>query len=308
MNSRSPAGPSPAAGDRLDPEIVIVAYGTPDLLRDALAPIAGFAVTIVDNSSLPEIAAIAREAGAAYWDPGANLGFGAGVNHALARRRTPGSDVLLLNPDAVVEPEAIRRLQETLHAEPGIASVGPAQLDADGHRSRITWPYPDPLEYLAKTVRLERFVPVRAQYVIGSVLMLNAAALERVGGFDEEFFLYAEEADWEYRAHLAGWRNIVREDVTALHVGAATSSDAARREVFLQAGQERFLRKHHGVWGWQLARWSVVVGSLPRRLLLRGDRRRAARERGLLFQRGPVAVEQTYRPRAPRAAVADERP
>ncbi|GAA3664848.1 glycosyltransferase [Microbacterium marinilacus] len=286
------------------PEIVVVAYGAPALLRETLAPLAGFAVTVVDNSSSPEVAAVAREVGAAYWDPGANLGFGAGVNHALARRRTPGADVLLLNPDAVVDPDAIRALQAAMHAEARIATVGPAQFDADGQRAQVSWPYPHPLEYVARMVRLERFLRERPRYVIGSVLLMNAEALASVGGFDEGFFLYAEEADWQYRAHQAGWRNVVRHDVTATHVGAGTSTDPVRREVFLQAGQERFLRKHYGVWGWRAARWAVVVGSLPRRVLLRGARRGAARDRGLLFRRGPVAVEATYRPRVPRAAGA----
>ncbi|MFB8146050.1 glycosyltransferase family 2 protein [Microbacterium sp. NPDC056003] len=276
-------------------EIVVVAYGAPDLIREALAPLRDFAVTVVDNSSMPEIERIAREAGAAYWDTGANLGFGGGVNHALARRRLPGSDVLLLNPDAVVSPEVISRLHQALHAQPMIATVGPAQVYADGSHQQVTWPYPKPAQFLADAVKLGRLVKSEPRYVIGSVLLMNAAALEAVGGFDEDFFLYAEEADWQYRAMRAGWRNIAVEDVTAMHVGAGTSTDLDRREVFLQAGLERFLRKHHGWLGWQLSRWSIVIGGLPRVLVFRGERGRAARARMALFRRGPVVVEAGIR-------------
>ncbi|GAA5212222.1 glycosyltransferase family 2 protein [Microbacterium kyungheense] len=278
-----------------DVEVVVVAYGAPELLRDALAPVRGFAVTVVDNSSMPEIALIAAEAGAAYWDPEANLGFGAGVNYALARRRRPGADVLLLNPDAVVSAEVVERLHRALHAEPCIATVGPVQTHPDGSRQQVAWPYPRPVQFLADAVMLGRLVPSGPRYVVGSVLLMNAAALDEVGGFDESFFLYAEETDWEYRAHLAGWRNVVVDDVTALHVGAGTSSDTDRREVYLHAGLERFLRKHHGRWGWQVARWSVVVGGIPRVLVFRGARGRAARARMELFRRGPVAVEASIR-------------
>ncbi len=288
-------GAASAAFD--DVEIVVVAYGAPELLRGALAPVRGFAVTIVDNSSMAEIERIAREEGAAYWDPGANLGFGAGVNYALARRRLPGADVLLLNPDAVVAAEVIGRLRESLHVEPRIAAVGPAQVYADGSHQQVTWPYPRPLQYLASAVMLGGLVSVEPRYVIGSVLLVNSAALEEVGGFDEDFFLYAEEADWEYRAHKAGWRNVAVDDVTALHVGAGTSLDLDRREVFLHAGLERFLRKHYGWWGWQVARWSIVVGGIPRVLVFRGQRGRAARARMDLFRRGPVAVEASIRQR-----------
>ncbi|WP_127473819.1 glycosyltransferase family 2 protein [Microbacterium sulfonylureivorans] len=275
-----------------DVEIVVVAYGAPELVRNALAPVRGFAVTIVDNSSMPEIARIAHEEGAQYWDPGANLGFGAGVNFALARRRLPGADVLLLNPDAVVEPEVVDRLREVLHGEPGIAAVGPAQVYADGSHQQVTWPYPRPIQFVADAVKLGRLVKTEPRYVIGSVLLINAAALAAVGGFDESFFLYAEEADWQYRAHRAGWSNVAVEEVTAMHVGAGTSTDLDRREVFLQAGLERFLRKHYGWYGWQVARWSIVVGGIPRVLVFRGERGRAARARMSLFRRGPVAVER----------------
>lgn len=278
-------------------EIVVVAYGAPDLIRNALAPVRDFAVTVVDNSSMPEIEQIAREAGAAYWDPGANLGFGAGVNHALARRRLPGADVLLLNPDAVVTPEVIGQLHRALHAQPSIATVGPAQVYADGSHQQVTWPYPRPAQFAADAVKLGRLVKTEPRYVIGSVLLINADALAVVGGFDESFFLYAEEADWQYRAMRAGWRNVAVEDATAMHVGAGTSTDLGRREVFLQAGLERFLRKHHGWLGWQIARWSIVVGGIPRVVVFRGERGRAARERMRLFRRGPVAVEAGIRGR-----------
>ncbi|MBP1078555.1 GT2 family glycosyltransferase [Microbacterium terrae] len=297
MGGAAPVWADAAGVQRSRPEVVIVAYGAPALLREALGPLGDFAVTIVDNSSSPDIAAIADEAGATYWDPGDNLGFGGGVNHALARRRTPGSDVLLLNPDAVVEPETIARMQRALHAGPRIATVGPRQADPDGHPAQVEWPYPRPAHFVADAVKLGRLVPTGPTYVIGSVLMIRADALAEVGLFDDDFFLYAEEADWEYRAHRAGWRNVVAQDAAALHVGAGTSSDPVRREVFLQAGMERYLRKHHGVVGWQLARWSVVVGSLPRSVFLRGERRAAARARGALFARGPVKVEAAYRAR-----------
>lgn len=278
-----------------DVEIVVVAYGAPELVRNALAPVRGLAVTVVDNSSMPEIARIAHEEGAAYWDPGSNLGFGAGVNFALAHRRLPGADVLLLNPDAVVAPETIGRLHEALHGEPGIAAVGPAQVYADGSHQQVTWPYPRPSQFVADAVKLGRLVKTEPRYVIGSVLLINAAALAVVGGFDESFFLYAEEADWQYRAHQAGWRNVAVEDVTAMHVGAGTSTDLDRREVFLQAGLERFLRKHYGWYGWQVARWSIVIGGIPRVVVFRGERGRAARARMDLFRRGPVAVEAGIR-------------
>ncbi|WP_164861492.1 glycosyltransferase [Microbacterium sp. CPCC 204701] len=279
------------------PEVIVVAYGSPEMLAAALAPLKGrFPLTVVDNSSDARVAAVVREAGGAYWDPGANLGFGSGVNYGLARRQAPGADVLLLNPDAVVEPAMISVLHAALHAGPRIAAVGPLQVDERGRPAQVAWPYPRPAHFLGDAVKLGRFVRNDGPpYVIGSILLLNAEAVGQVGSFDETFFLYAEEADWQLRAEKLGWRNVVVEDVTAVHVGAGTSSDSFAREVFLQAGLERFLRKHYGWWGWQLARWSVAIGGIPRVVFLRGDRRRAAKERAWLFARGPVSVERRIR-------------
>ncbi|GAA4287443.1 glycosyltransferase [Georgenia daeguensis] len=279
------------------PEIVVVAFGAPELLARALAPLAGLPVTVVDNSSDPRVAAVTAEAGARYVDPGRNGGFAAGVNAALSDRLVPGGDVLLLNPDAVVTPEAVARLHRHLLADPRLGSVAPAQVDAAGRRARVAWPFPSPAGTWAEAVGLGR-LRRRPGFVVGSVLLLRAEALEQVGAFDERFFLYAEETDWAYRASLLGWRHREVTAVTALHQGAGTSTDPGRREVHFHASQERYLRKHHGAAGWQLARAGQVLGAGARAVLLGGTARAGARDRLRLYLRGPVRVEASLgRPR-----------
>ncbi|MFF2833124.1 glycosyltransferase [Cellulosimicrobium cellulans] len=288
--ARGKVGPSVA----VPPEVVVVAYGSPAMVRDALAPLAGkYPITVVDNSSLPEIREITELAGGRYLDPGRNGGFAAGVNHALARRQAPGADVLLLNPDAVVTPEDVQTLHRALHAGPGIASVGPEQVDDDGVRARVVWPFPSPAATWVEAVGLARLrrAPADRSFVIGSVLLLNAAAVDDVGGFDERFFLYAEETDWAYRAVRSGWRHAVVPEAQALHLGGATSSDPTRRETHFHASQERYLRKHHGRAGWALARVGAVLGAAARSVALRGDARESARRRLRLYLAGPVRAE-----------------
>src|SRR5689334_21369623 len=91
---------------------VIVAYHAVDALRDCLGGLQGsIPVTVVDNSSSPNVRKAAEAESALYLDSGRNLGFGAGVNLALRTLQTSGPcDVLLLNPDAVFTPEKIERL------------------------------------------------------------------------------------------------------------------------------------------------------------------------------------------------------
>ena len=112
-----------AIGTTADPqrglEIVVVAYGRPDLLEASLQPVLSFPVTVVDNSSSPDVAAVCERLGVRYLDPGHNGGFGAGVNHALDRRLDPDADVLLLNPDAVIASDDVLRLHRGVARRPG---------------------------------------------------------------------------------------------------------------------------------------------------------------------------------------------
>ena len=125
------AGPERNGGrseQRRPLEIIVVAFGAPDLLRRALEPVRDLPVTVVDNSSLPEIAALCDAVGVRYIDSGRNGGFAAGVNVALRDRLVPGADVLLLNPDAVISADAIAVLHDALAADRG-PRVGRSRAD-----------------------------------------------------------------------------------------------------------------------------------------------------------------------------------
>lgn len=285
------------------PEVVVVAYHRPELVRESLTPLTHLPVTVVDNSSDSEVRAVCEDLGVRYLDPGRNGGFAAGVNHALAHRAVPGADVLLLNPDAVIDEAGIRELHAALRADPRLASVGPRQVDRQGRPGRVAWPFPTPWGAVVEAVGLGRLR--RAEdFVIGSVLLLRAEALEQVGGLDESFFLYAEETDWARRAADLGWHHALVPTVTAQHLGGATSSDSTLRETYFHASQERYHRKHFGALGWQVTRAAVVVGSAARSVLLRGSRADAARERARRYVRGPLRLEAAVRPAAERDSVS----
>ena len=107
-------------------------------------------------------------------------------------------------------PTRSQPLQARLLAEPDLASVAPVQVDESGHPARVEWPFPTPANAWREAIGLGRRQR-GSRFVIGSVLLLRAEALAQVGGFDERFFLYAEETDWAYRAHLLGWRHRRRD-------------------------------------------------------------------------------------------------
>lgn len=275
-----------------------MAYGSPTILRQALQPVAALAVTVVDNSSMAEIAHLCGELGVRYLDAGRNRGFAAGVNLGLANRLWPDSDVLLLNPDAVITVDGVRRLHQSLLADPHLASVGPAQVDAHGRAWRVTWPFHSPWGTWAEALALERLRRNAPGFVVGSVLLLRAEALEAVGIFDERFFLYFEETDWAYRAHRLGWRHTAVPDVEAVHLGGATSSDETRSIAHFHGSQERYFRKHFGAAGWQAARWGQVLGDTVWATIEGGASGRRRRTRAAILRRGPMSVEAAHVARA----------
>ena len=192
--------------------MVVVAYGDPEPLRRNLECLADTQrLLLVDNSSSAATAAIAATLGARYIDPGENLGFAAAVNRALGVLDVGRCDVLLLNPDASVEPASVEALRRRLHEAQDLACVAPAQSrPGTGVPSIVRWPFPTPGRAWGEALGLGRLEAVRSPdkgYLVGSVLLVRGTALREVGGFDEGFFLYAEEADWQRRAQrtrLAG--------------------------------------------------------------------------------------------------------
>jgi GT2 family glycosyltransferase len=277
-------------------EVLVVAYGASDLLDRCLAALGGaLPVTVVDNSSEGAVSAVTSRHGATYVDAGSNLGFAGGVNLGLRRRSQTRSDVLLLNPDATIAPRDVTELHTLLHTRPDLAAVAPSQVDpSDGNQARVAWPFPTPWGAWIEAVGLGG-LRRRHGFLIGSVLLLRAAALDEVGPFDERFFLYAEETDWQKRASDLGWRVALCPSVTATHVGAGTGGDTTEREAHFHASLERYMRKHYGTTGWWLFRTGVLAGSLLRALLVPGERGRRAAARFRLYRVGPCRAEERSR-------------
>ena len=270
---------------------VVVAYGAPENLTSCLESLADTVpIVVVDNSGNPSTAKIAESAGATYVDAGANIGFGAAVNVALKALRNGAShDILLVNPDAFVSTSAVHALISCLdaHGHERVAAASPKLVGEDGAPERVVWPFPSPWRAWIDALGLGRRLPARHSFVVGAVLLLRGQAIEDVGPFDERFFLYSEETDWQRRALRAGWTSMLCTGATATHVGAGSSTDPRRREALFHAGQETYVRKWHGRFGWLVYRAAVITGAGVRALLLPGDRRREAARRVALYARGP---------------------
>jgi GT2 family glycosyltransferase len=273
-----------------DLDVVIVAYGSPGPLEGALSALEGaFPTLVVDNSSSADSAAAADAAGARYVDTGTNLGFAAAVNVALEQLVDPGRDVLLLNPDARIDPAQLTSLHQELLVHPDVACVAPAQRPPGSTAaSRARWPWHTPAGAWAEAVGLSRRRLRSSRYFLGgAVLLLRKAALAEVGGFDERFFLYSEDEDWQRRAAELGWHVRFCPDVSAEHAPGGSEADATRLQLRLHAAIERYIRKWYGTSGWALYRAGTLFGQSLRLVAYRGPRRRGAARLARLYLTGP---------------------
>ena len=220
-----------------------------------------------------------------------NAGFGRANNIAFDRCR--GKYVLLLNSDAFLAPGALAELVGVARQHPRAAVVGPRLHNLDGTLQRSAWPFPNAARLLLEAFGLHR--PLRrlgvledlgtwahdqersVDFLIGACLLVRADALAEVGGFDEGFWLYGEEADLQRRLAARGWNVVFTPRAVATHVGGASSRTSIPRLRHLYAGQQRFLRAHGSALSWPTARLALLIGSMLRRrwrqaqIALQGD-------------------------------------
>jgi len=214
-----------------------------------------FATVVVDNAStdgsadavrtgFPWVALVTRER---------RSGFGANHNAALEMARS--RYVLLVNDDARIFPDSVRRLVAYAEAHPRAAAVAPAVVGLDGRRQQTAWTRLTPWNAALQAVTLGRLGwvrsnarrPRRVGRASGCVLLLRSAALDRVGGFDERFFMYAEDADLCRRLEDAGYEVRFLPYAVATHRGqGAPRPHAARRLNEQWRSTHLYLAKHHG--------------------------------------------------------------
>jgi len=246
----------------VDLSIVIVSYNArADLERclDALLaapPAASHEIVVVDNASTDGSADAARKRpGVRVVDAGANLGFARANN--LGVRATTGTDLLLLNSDAIVPRGAIDGLLRELHREPDVAVVGPRLVDAQGRaelsfgRMMTPWNELRQKRLQRRVARVEELTRRRdyPDWVSGACLLVRRADAEAVGGLDERFFMYAEDVDFCAAIRARGRRILFTPAVEIVHVRgrSAAAAPAATRTAYLRS-RLAFYEKHHPAW------------------------------------------------------------
>jgi hypothetical protein len=213
----------------------------------AMEGIAG-AVTIVDNNSGDgSFELMSAEVTARGWQrvsvlqSGRNGGFGAGNNFGI-RAGLPGGArpdyVYLLNSDAIPAPDAIAVLLRHLEAHPQTGFAGSYIHGPDGTPHHTAFRFPTiagefeqaarfgPISRLLRRAIVAPPLPQvtgRVDWLAGASIMMRQSVLDRIGLFDETFFLYFEETELCLRAARAGFPTDYVVESRVSHIGSAST-------------------------------------------------------------------------------------
>lgn len=147
-----------------------------------------------------------------------NLGFRAGIT--LAGTRATGDYLLVLNPDAKAEAGCVERLTEVADADPDIAIVGAQILLEDGETCNAgdNPLHPTGISTAGRYGEPREHGPPRdVAGVSGACWMIRRSAFRKLGGFLDELFLYYEDTDLSWRAHIAGMRVVYCPEAVVVH-------------------------------------------------------------------------------------------
>jgi N-acetylglucosaminyl-diphospho-decaprenol L-rhamnosyltransferase len=262
--------------------VLIVSFEVRELLARCLASLGDAGETIVvDNASSDGSAAMVRERhrSVRLIPLPENRGFSAAVN--LAAREASGDAFLVLNPDAALPPGALPRMIASLERRPGAWMIGFRQEDGSGRFQIAFGPGPSFALELARRIiqrgidrgsgrlagALDRLIsrPIRVPWVSGSSVLVRRSAFERVGGFDERYFLYFEDADLCLRARSAGGEVWYDPTVTILHErGASVSTNPQRARRAYRESQALYWETHRGAWARRIVQSGLRLrGELP---------------------------------------------
>lgn len=249
--------------------VVIVSYNAREELDACLSsvyersPPPELEVIVIDNASTDGSAAMVRERfpRVTVLESSDNLGFARASNVAWRRARNPL--VLFLNSDTSVPKGALERMADKMERDPEIGALGPLlknpngtiqmsfgnmmSLSAELRQKILDAGYRDGRGPLRGYVEARHAKERDVDWVSGACLLTRRELLEKINGFDEEFFLYSEDVDLCARLRAEGYRIVFTPDVEVIHHrGSSASKDRDNAFVESQRSRLHFYRKHYG--------------------------------------------------------------
>ena len=238
-------------------------------------------IWVVDNASKDGSAALVRDRfpQVRLEVNDSNVGFARANNQVFAH--AGGPYFALVNPDTVLPPDTVASCLAFLERSPGVGIVGTRLVSPEGRPEPTCKACLGLWSLFEETFLLDRLLPrtrsrpplrgtvhtpdrpTEVDWLPGAFLVAREEIVRQVGGFDPDFFMYAEEMDWCFRAHRAGWKVMYLPSPQVVHIGGASSRPIAG-PMFVETlkGRLRFLRKHRGPLVTALARVLVAASVL----------------------------------------------
>jgi len=256
----------------LDVSIIIVNYRVKDKLFNCLKliynskPRVRFEIIVVDNDEKKTIGKELKEIfpKVKYIESKSNIGFGAGNN--LGTGYASGKYLFFLNPDTQVLPESIDTLYEFFEKNKKIGVVSPIILNENKQTFQLQgYKELNPIRTIFSFSFLRKLFPSKTIFenyslndwnkypirevdcVYGAALMIKSEIFKRLGGFDENFFLYFEENDLSKRVRELGYKAFINANSKIIHqVGQSTKQLKSTQKLFLKS-RHYYLKKHYGI-------------------------------------------------------------
>lgn len=276
----------------MDLSVVIVNWRSADYLRACLSSIVRntreltWEAIVVNNDPEEDLAALADEfSGTVVLQPGSNLGFSRANN--LGFRYSSGEFVLFLNPDTEVVGATLEFMVRYLRGAGHVGALGAKLLNTDGTlQTSCVQSFPTIWNQLLDFELLrERFPNWRmwgtqailgnqnerdAQVISGACLLVRRRVFDQVRGFDECYFMYADDLDLSYRIRQAGYDIHCLHECEVIHHGGKSASQQpdAFADIWKRKSLAMFFRKTRGNGYALMYRASLGIMALARLLLL----------------------------------------
>lgn len=250
--------------ENINCSIVIVNYNTCDLTLQCIQSVvdqsSGFTyeIIVVDNASTDNSAKILSELKhVKYIQNTTNAGFGAANN--LGVKNASGTYIFLLNSDTILIENSIKKLLDFYSSNEDLLKLGALGcilIDENHNIINSGSCYPTTKYFLKSYLRLpiKDFVIQKDKkyqtidFVTGADLFISKEKYNKIGGFDENFFLYFEETDLQKRINLEGYFNYILNTTEIIHLEGGSDGGNTKisnfKRMVIEESKIRFLKKH----------------------------------------------------------------
>jgi len=242
----------------IDLSIIIVNYNSVALAKDAILSIKkhlkiSYEIIVIDNSENEE----EIESAASAFADDTNLRFKHVPNHGYGAANNEGAKMargkylLLLNPDTLLTDESLVKMLNFLSAHDEVGAISPLIYQEDGKTLQHHF-YGHFLSLGGITLKkwqgegtnLNKEIN-NVDMVTGASLMIKKELFDRVGGFDENFFMYVEDDDLCRRLQELGYKNAVYTKAKIIHLEGKSSTSRNKKLMYYKS-QDYYWRKHYG--------------------------------------------------------------